>query len=217
MGVHLSLLRDVMGASFAPQEIRVTYSQSDEAKQIEALAGCRAQFAQAANQFIFDAKWLDETATLGNRTTYAVVLSLCDELLADLALRPARRARSGRACSRTSPDVRRWPGPRNNWGPRPRTLRRQLSLKGTSFRALVDELRAQSCGEVSPGDRDDQRGHRSGAGLQRRGEFPTRLSPLDGQLAQRVQVSRARPFLSAADRRLASRRDVRMPDAGPTS
>jgi Arabinose-binding domain of AraC transcription regulator, N-term len=74
MGVHMSLHRDVMGAPFAPQEIAVTYSQSDAVAQTEVLAGCKTRFAQAANQFIFDAKWLDETAKLGNRTTYAVAV-----------------------------------------------------------------------------------------------------------------------------------------------
>ncbi len=143
MGVHLSLLRDVMGASFTPQEISVTYSQSDEAKQIGALTGCRARFAQAANQFIFDAKWLDETATLGNRTTYAIVLSLCDELLADLALRAGA---AGKIRASLLEDIATRPtlaGAAKQLGTTARTLRRQLALQGTSFRALVDELRAQ--------------------------------------------------------------------------
>ena len=144
MGVHLSLHRDVMGASFAPREIAVTYSHSDDLRQqTQTLAGCKARFGQAANQFIFDAKWLGETAKLGNRTTYAVVVSLCDELLADLALRTGA---AGKIRASLLEDIARRPtlaGTAKQLGTTARTLRRQLTLQGTSFRVLVDELRAQ--------------------------------------------------------------------------
>jgi AraC-like DNA-binding protein len=143
MGVHLSLHRDVMGASFAPRDIALTYSRSDDFQQTQALAGCKAQFGQASNQFIFDAKWLDETAKLGNRTTYAVVVSLCDELLADLALRTGA---AGKIRANLLQDIARRPtlaGTATQLGTTARTLRRQLTLQGTSFRELVDDLRAQ--------------------------------------------------------------------------
>ena len=131
------------GASFAPQEIAVTYSQSHEFARTEALVGCKARFAQAANHFIFDGKWLDESAKLGNRTTYAVVVSLCDELLADLTLRTGA---AGKIRASLLQDIARRPtlsATAKQVGTTARTLRRQLALQGTSSRALVDELRAQ--------------------------------------------------------------------------
>ena len=36
---------------------------------------------------IFDASWLDETASLGNPITYSAVADLCDELLEELEFR----------------------------------------------------------------------------------------------------------------------------------
>jgi len=143
MGVHLSLHRDVMGASFAPREIGLTYTQSDGLTQTEIPAGCKVRFGQATNQFIFDAKWLNETAKLGNRTTYAVVVALCDELLADLALRAGA---AGKIRASLLQDIARCPtltATAKQFGTTARTLRRQLALQGTSYRALVDELRAQ--------------------------------------------------------------------------
>jgi AraC-like DNA-binding protein len=143
MGVHLSLHRDIMGASFGPQEIAVTYSPSHEFTRTEALAGCKARFAQAANQFIFDGKWLDETAKLGNRTTYAVVESLCDELLADMTLRTGAAGKIRASLLQDIAMRPTLPATAKQVGTTARTLRRQLALQGTSFRALVDELRAQ--------------------------------------------------------------------------
>ncbi len=87
IGVHLSVQRDVMGPSFVPREITLTYPRADDFRLVEATTGCRVRFEQPANQFIFDRHWMDKPAKLGNRTTYAAVINLCDELLADLSLR----------------------------------------------------------------------------------------------------------------------------------
>jgi AraC-like DNA-binding protein len=143
MGVHLSLHRDIMGSAFVPREITLTYSRADDFHLFEELTGCKVRFEQAANQFVFDAQWMDRPATLGNRTTYAAVVSVCDELLADLSLRTGAAGRI-RAC--LLQDIAGRPtfaATAKLLGTPTRTLRRQLEQQGTSFRKLVDELRAQ--------------------------------------------------------------------------
>ena len=40
--------------------------------------GCRVNFEGNTNQIIFRSAWLDQPANLGNKTTYPVVVDLCD-------------------------------------------------------------------------------------------------------------------------------------------
>ncbi len=70
IGVHLSLERDLMGQSFRPREINLAYPPARDFRLTEDLVGCTLRFEQPANVIIFDAKWLDQPANLGNRTTY---------------------------------------------------------------------------------------------------------------------------------------------------
>jgi AraC-like DNA-binding protein len=101
------------------------------------------RFEQPANQFIFDRHWMDKPAKLGNRTTYAAAVKLCDELLADLSLRTGV---AGKIRASLLQDIATRPtfaAAAKQLGTTTRTLRRQLQQQGTSFRELVDELRAQ--------------------------------------------------------------------------
>ena len=143
IGVHLSVQRDVMGASFASKQIMLTYRQADDFRLFEATTGCEVRFEQPANQFIFDGRWMDKPAKLGNRTTYAAVVSLCDELLADLSLRTGV---AGKIRASLLQDIAKPPtfaAIAEQLDTTTRTLRRQLQQQETSFRKLVDELRAQ--------------------------------------------------------------------------
>ncbi len=143
IGATLGLSRDVMGAEFSPRSVELVYSRDANSERFEALAGCAARFAQPANRFIFDGEWLDRNATFGNTTTYALVVSLCDDLVSELS---ARSGFAGRIRESLLPDIARRPtlaATAKRLGASERTLRRQLSLEGTSYRELVDELRAQ--------------------------------------------------------------------------
>ena len=143
IGVHLSLQRDVMGPSFVPREITLTYPQADDFRLVEATTGCRVRFEQPANQFIFDRHWMDKPAKLGNRTTYAAVINLCDELLADLSLRTGVAGKIRASLLQDMATRPTFAATAKQLDTTTRTLRRQLQQQGTSFRKLVDELRAQ--------------------------------------------------------------------------
>src|ERR1700736_3027491 len=45
IGIHISLMRDIMGAAFAPDEISLTYSETDDFGLPADLIGCRVRFA----------------------------------------------------------------------------------------------------------------------------------------------------------------------------
>jgi hypothetical protein len=90
------------------------------------------RFEQPANQFIFDRHWMDKPAKLGNRTTYAAVVKLCDELLADLSLRTGV---AGKIRASLLQDIATRPtfaATAKQLGTTTRTLRRQLQQQGTS-------------------------------------------------------------------------------------
>ena len=143
IGVHLSLQRDVMGPSFVPKEITLTYPRADDFRLVEATTGCKLRFKQPANQFVFERHWMDTPAKLGNLTTYTAVVKLCDELLADLSLRTgvAGKIRASLLQDIAAPPT--FAATARQLGTTTRTLRRQLQDQGTSFRKLVDELRTQ--------------------------------------------------------------------------
>ena len=96
IGIHVSLMRDIMGPAFLPQQISLAYPRAEDFSLTPDLVGCEVRFEQPANQILFESRWLDQTATLGNKTTYPTILALCDDLLEDLRLRvgPAGKIRA---------------------------------------------------------------------------------------------------------------------------
>lgn len=142
IGIHISLMRDVIGASFMPSRIAVTASRS-ETQLTQELVGCPMLVGQAANQIVLDAAWLDKAPTLGNRTTHAALLEICDRLLAELG---RRSGVAGKVRTVLLEDVANHPNFKavaKHLGTTERTLRRQLQGQQTSFQELVDELRMQ--------------------------------------------------------------------------
>jgi AraC-like DNA-binding protein len=142
-GVHLSLHRDVMGSSFAPRELHVTYGPPADASKYGDIFGCPVQFGRAQNEFRYDAAWLDGVPRLGNQITHSAVIGLCDSQLEELHLRIGL---AGRVRQVLLSHLMRPTGIEDvakvlNMSVR--TLRRKLSEEGTSFRDLVDELRRE--------------------------------------------------------------------------
>jgi AraC-like DNA-binding protein len=143
MGIILSLMEDVMGPSFVPAEVALAYSRPDDFNSAELFGECKIAFDRPVNQFIFDAIWLDASAELGNRTTYALVESLCDRLIADMS---KLAGVAGKVRALLLQDVSRQPSlaaVADSLKISERTLRRHLAQQGVSFRFLLDELRTQ--------------------------------------------------------------------------
>ncbi len=143
IGIFISLHRDVMGPAFMPREIALAYEPADDFGVTDELTGCPLLFGQTVNRMTFDAKWLDEKPTLGNRTTYAAVAALCDDLLSDLALRTGTAGKIRAILLQNIAHRPTLEAAAATLGTTTRTLRRQLRHQGTSFRALLDELRSQ--------------------------------------------------------------------------
>jgi AraC-like DNA-binding protein len=142
IGIHISLMRDVMGASFAPLKVAVT-SQGSETGLTPELIGCPLLVAEPATQIVLDPVWLDKAPILGNRATHAAVLEICDRLVAELGRRTGVAGRVREVLLENianRPDVETVA---KHLRTTERTLRRQLRAEQTSFRELFDELRMQ--------------------------------------------------------------------------
>src|SRR5258706_15736130 len=63
IGIHITLMRDVMGPAFVPDNVTVTHCAS-ESHLLPELVGCPILVDQPANQIVFDAAWLDRKAML---------------------------------------------------------------------------------------------------------------------------------------------------------
>lgn len=140
-GIQTSLLREVMGAEFAFRELRVTYERPDDTTKYADIVESRVVFGQSANQFIFDAAWLDRVPNRGNELTYATVVEMCDKLLEELQLRIGL---VGKVRHVLLVNFMRPMGPirvARELKMSVRTLRRKLHEEKTSFRKLLDELR----------------------------------------------------------------------------
>jgi AraC-like DNA-binding protein len=143
IGIHISLMRDIMGPSFAPIEIKLAYPQAAEFDLPLDHVGCPVRFEQPANQIIFKAQWLDRSADLGNKTTYPTIVALCDDLLGDLKLRVGVAGKIRAVLLRDIANPPTFDAIAKLVGANERSLRRQLRQQGFSFRGLRDELRTQ--------------------------------------------------------------------------
>jgi AraC-like DNA-binding protein len=142
IGIHISLIRDVMGASFTPLRIAVS-SHGSETGLTPELMGCPVLVAQPATEIVMDTAWLDKAPILGNRATHASVLEICDRLLVELG---RRSGVAGRVREVLLENIAKQPNIETvakHLRSTERTLRRQLSAQQTSFRELFDELRMQ--------------------------------------------------------------------------
>jgi len=142
-GTHWSLMRDVMGQSFAPREVVVTFRPPGDVEAYQAAFGCPVHFNCAHNSLVFDSACLDGRPEHGNEITHSSVVKLCESLLAELELRAgaAGKVREILLVNLMRPTSFETLAARLHMTTR--TLRRKLDEEGTSFRKLVDELRME--------------------------------------------------------------------------
>jgi AraC-like DNA-binding protein len=143
IGIHISLMRDIMGAAFTPDQISLTYSETDDFGLPADLIGCRVRFASEHNKIVFRSAWLDQPARLGNRTTYPMIVALCDNLLNELKLRVGIAGEIRALLLRDITNPPTLTAIARALEVSDRSLRRQLQEQGISFRGLLDELRMQ--------------------------------------------------------------------------
>jgi AraC-like DNA-binding protein len=143
IGTHWSLMRDMMGQSFAPRELAVTFKPPYDAEACRAAFGCPVHFSRPHNKLVFDTAYLDSRPEYGFEITYSAVVKLCESLLAELERRSgtAGKVREILLVNLMRPTSFETVASRLHMTTR--TLRRKLDEEGTSFRKLVDELKME--------------------------------------------------------------------------
>jgi AraC-like DNA-binding protein len=140
----LRVHRDVIGSDFRLKQVQLTSQRpSSDARHAEKF-GCEVLYEQPQNRMLFAAEWLDKKPSLGNPVTYAQVTNICDQLLAELKQNTgvAGKARQVLLANIDAPpDVDTLAG---QLGLSTRTLRRRLQDENTSYRELIDDVRAQT-------------------------------------------------------------------------
>ncbi|WP_257170020.1 AraC family transcriptional regulator [Bradyrhizobium sp. SRS-191] len=143
-GALLCVHRDLMGSDFHLTQVQLTSPKPSGAARHAEQFGCEVLYEQPRNRLLFPAGWLDEKPSLGNPVTYAQVADICDKLLTELKQNTgvAGKVRQVLLANLESPpDADALAG---QLGLSPRTLRRRLQQEHTSYRELIDDLRAQT-------------------------------------------------------------------------
>jgi AraC-like DNA-binding protein len=143
IGIHISLMRDVMGPAFTLDRINLAYSKACDFGLPADEIGCRISFLAPTNQIIFQSRWLNQAANLGNKTTYPMVVALCDDLLLELKSRVGVAGEIRALLIRDIANPPTLAAIAKLLDVSDRSLRRQLQQQGISFRGLLDELRMQ--------------------------------------------------------------------------
>jgi AraC-like DNA-binding protein len=141
IGIHISLMRDIMGAAFTPDHVSLAYPEADDFGLPVDMIGRRTRFADGHNRIVFGSYWLDQTAHLGNKTTYPMIVALCDDLLDELKLRIGIVGEIRALLLRDIANPPTLADVAKLLDMSDRSLRRQLRQQGISFRGVLDELR----------------------------------------------------------------------------
>ncbi len=139
------VMSDLLGRPLPLLRAEFRSAEPEYIDSITSVLGVRPEFGRPQNLFALDAGMLDEPLPQANEHTWAMCLAQCRQLI------DRRRARTGIAA-----EVRELlvPGGADGFAPPPgidavarklnvstRTLRRHLDTAGTSYRALLDEVR----------------------------------------------------------------------------
>jgi AraC-like DNA-binding protein len=143
IGIHISLMRDIMGPAFTPDQISLAYPESPDFGLPADQIGCPLDFASRTNQIMFRSAWLGQAANLGNKTTYPAVVALCDDLLTALKSRIGVAGQIRALLLRDIANAPTLAAIAKLLEMSDRSLRRQLREQGISFRGLRDEIRMQ--------------------------------------------------------------------------
>src|SRR5581483_11425606 len=141
VGIGISLHREVMGRSFVPRELRVTYDS--ESPHLQNVVGCPVRCDANEDAWAFDKAWLDGPATLGNEVTYVEVVKLCDRLLRDMRLEIGLAGSVREVLLVNLAQPMTLDGLARRLKMPARTLKRKLRQEGTSYRKIVNDLRKQ--------------------------------------------------------------------------
>lgn len=128
--------------------LKLRFPQPSTVDQYRAQFGLMPQFGASANVASFDAIFLDAPLPLANPQTVAVCEAQCRALVSQRRKRVGLAHEVRERLARFGALGEGMPGIAQELGMSTRTLRRKLEESGTTFRALLDEVRAALAEEL---------------------------------------------------------------------
>lgn len=138
---HVTHIRDVAGADCRPVKACLAYPAPMHADRYAAYLGCPTYFGQERCELVYDSAILERKPQLAHKLTAALLQETCDRLIGQAK---ASVGASGEVY-RIMMSTPRIPLPMDAvagaMNMTSRTLRRRLLLEGTSFAAILDDVR----------------------------------------------------------------------------
>lgn len=142
-GSLITFARDIADPDFVPVSVRLRFPEPESAAAYREAFRCPILFNQPHNQVVVDSRWLDGPTRRAHHAAFTFSQQLCDEMLENIAkpqnigtqLRRLFIESAGKfpaidkVCGRLGLGVR--------------TLRRKLANEGTTYQALLDEVRLE--------------------------------------------------------------------------
>lgn len=138
-----SLFKEMAGETFRFRTIEAAFQEPVHAGYFKTLFECEIKFDQPENALVFDLGWLDQPLTRANPITEATARELCDRFLLQMN---TGTGVAHAVYSTIMTDPRAFTtieAVADHLLLSPRTLRRKLTLQGTTFRQLHNDVRMQ--------------------------------------------------------------------------
>lgn len=139
--VHVTVLKDVMGAWCVPAKAQFTDPEPPHAAALAEVLECPIAFDQPQNMLSYPAAWLGRAPQLANPITAAQVSTQCARLLEELRWQAGMTRRVYQELTRTPGRFPEIEAIAENLCMTSRTLRRKLEQEGTSYSDLLTSVR----------------------------------------------------------------------------
>lgn len=140
-GIHQTLGRDMIGPDFRLSRLRARYARPAHGALYERYYGIAPEFGQSGNELRYPAALLDAPASYRNPISVAMAAEICERMMVE-----AKAA--GGLTSRIYTLLMERPGQFDDMEAlarklhtSSRTLRRHLTTQGTSYKAILDDVR----------------------------------------------------------------------------
>lgn len=141
MAQHVTHLRDAAGPDCSPLKAMFSLPEPQDRSLYESYLGCSCHFSQSASELHYPAALLDQAPQLANRLTSTLMQETCDRLIG--------RAKTslgfaGEVYQQLMLTPSQFPGMdiiAARIHVTERTLRRKLDAEGTSYAAILDDVR----------------------------------------------------------------------------
>lgn len=145
-------LQNTIGSTIQPLEVHMPYAKPKDIKPYEKRYGCPVLFDMPDARFVIPSKATAIRFPSANRTAHALYRKQCDQVLTARAQKEqSDKGISEQVVSLLELFVNAYPSIEDvarNFDMSERSLRRKLSEQGTSFRKLLDQVRAAKATEM---------------------------------------------------------------------